>query len=58
MEHKSEATNSRLTKSGENDWNNRNNILEKISMITTDAYSQELADGVIKCSCFESVNQN
>ncbi len=58
MEQKSEALNRKLTKFGEDDWNNQNNILEKISMITTGTYSQELADDVIKCFCFEDVNHN
>lgn len=48
----------KLTKSVENDWNNQDKILENIGMIKTDAYSQELADDVIKCFCFENVNHN
>ncbi len=58
MEQKSEALYSKLTKFGENDWNNRDRILEKISMLTTDAYSQKLADDVIKCFSFENTNHN
>ncbi len=58
MEQKSEALYSKLTKFGENDWNNQDRILEKISMLTTDAYSQKLADDVIKCFSFENTNHN
>lgn len=58
MEQKSETLYSKLTKFGEKDWDNQDKILEKISMVTTDAYSQELADDVIRCFCFENVNHN
>ena len=38
--------------------NKQDKILQEISMATTDTYSQELADNVIKCFCFENANHN
>jgi hypothetical protein len=58
MEQKSEALYSKLTKFVLNDCNNQDKILEKNSMITAAIFSQRPANAVIKCSCFESVNQN
>jgi len=58
MEQKSEALYSKLTKFVLNDCNNQNKIIERNSMITAAIFSQKLADDIIKCSCFESVNPN